>query len=590
MLDLVRDSTFGQIVNWASKGRLLPYADQRSDYVVPARYLSRQNASPLPLPVSQAPTLESGAVTLVDESGVCAEKKQLGSDAGDIEKQAQPDSGAVEPPSARYPWLVDFDENDPDRPLNWSSRKRLFVAGLVSLLTFSVYVGSAIYTSSIPGIMEEFGIGQVGATAGLTLFVAAYGMAPNASLASSSPFSLVELTLLPRAVVLSPMQEIPRWGRLPVYIIGLALFVIFQIPQVLAENVATVLVFRFLSGAVGSPALATGGASMGDIYPPKQLAIAIGAWSMGAVCGPIAGPVIGGFAAQGMNWRWPLLELLWISGFAFVVLFFTFPETLESTILIRRAERLRKLTGNTMLKAPAEVDVGEDDKLGHLLKETISRAFRLAVEPSLAVCHLYIALVYAVFYLWFEAFPLTFNEIHHFSLGTGGLPYLTFVVSAAITFPAYCLYQKYHLNPRMERDPNLKPEARLEIALIAAPFIPASLLIFGWTARESVHWMAPVVGAGLYLPGIFLAFQGIMVYVTMSYPKYAASNLAANDLFRSTIASAFPLFGARYFTVLGIGPGSTLLAGVSMLMMPLLWVPHIKYGPVLRARSKFAQG
>jgi len=50
------------------------------------------------------------------------------------------------------------------------------------------------------------------------------------------------------------------------------------------------------------------------------------------------------------------------------------------------------------------------------------------------------------------------------------------------------LYQKYHLNPRMERDPNLKPEARLEIALIAAPFIPASLLIFGWSARESVHW------------------------------------------------------------------------------------------------------
>ncbi|GAA6055187.1 hypothetical protein JCM3770_002226, partial [Rhodotorula araucariae] len=28
MLDIVRDSTFGQLVNWASKGRLLPYADQ----------------------------------------------------------------------------------------------------------------------------------------------------------------------------------------------------------------------------------------------------------------------------------------------------------------------------------------------------------------------------------------------------------------------------------------------------------------------------------------------------------------------------------------------------------------------------------
>jgi len=47
------------------------------------------------------------------------------------------------------------------------------------------------------------------------------------------------------------------------------------------------------------------------------------------------------------------------------------------------------------------------------------------------------------------------------------------------------------MNPRADRDPNLQPEARLEIALYAAPFIPASLLLFGWSARESVHWCVP---------------------------------------------------------------------------------------------------
>jgi len=302
MLDLVRDSTFGQIVNWASNGRLLPYRDQRSDYVIPDKYLPRHSTapgaaadSPLPRTVSQAPTLASGAVTLVDAPGVCQEHKKVGSEAGDVEKQLQDvEAPPALPPSVRYPWLVDWEENDPDRPLcvfspvgscletetsalrryaeartvtdcasrsrsrrNWSPRKRLFVASLVMLLTFSVYVGSAIYTPSIPGIMEEFGIGQVGATSGLTLFVAAYGLGP---------------------MLLSPMQEIPRWGRTPVYIIGLALFVVFQIPEILAKNVATILVFRFLSGLVGSPALATGGASMADIYSPQYLAYAVGAW------------------------------------------------------------------------------------------------------------------------------------------------------------------------------------------------------------------------------------------------------------------------------------------------------------------------
>ena len=38
-LDIVRDSTLGQIVNRLSGGSLLPYPDQRADYVVPRRYL-----------------------------------------------------------------------------------------------------------------------------------------------------------------------------------------------------------------------------------------------------------------------------------------------------------------------------------------------------------------------------------------------------------------------------------------------------------------------------------------------------------------------------------------------------------------------
>jgi DHA1 family multidrug resistance protein-like MFS transporter len=36
--------------------------------------------------------------------------------------------------------------------------------------------------------------------------------------------------------------------------------------------------------------------------------------------------------------------------------------------------------------------------------------------------------------------------------------------------------------------PNFQPEERLWIGLYASIFIPISLFIFGWTAREGVHW------------------------------------------------------------------------------------------------------
>ncbi|BGP30838.1 hypothetical protein JCM10296v2_002597 [Rhodotorula toruloides] len=536
---LVRDSTFAQLVNCASNGRLFPDADQRPGYVVPPA-IPRTTTDDSTYSSATSPPAPSGAVTFVNEPGVCpAHKEDEGRADLDLEKQAAPVEPAKEPePAAPYPFLVGWEENDPDRPfasLSHSSSRST---------PYGIYIGSAIYTSSIPGLLQEFGINQVGATSGLTLFVAAYGFGPT---------------------FLSPLQELPRFGRNPVYIIGLALFVIFQIPEVLAKNIATVLVFRFLSGFVGSPALATGGASMADIFRMKDLAVAIGAWANGAVCGPIFGPVVGGFAAQNMNWRWPFLELLWVSAFAFFVMFFLFPETLESTIL-----------------APAELLESEKEHLGLVLKKRITIAFRLAAEPALAVAHSYIALVHAVFYLWFEAFPLTFNEIHHFSLGVGGLPYLAFVVAAGITYAFYVVYQRKHMGPRMQKNPNFAPESRLELGLFAATFIPISLLIW------------PIIGAALYLPGIYLAFQEhhdvVRPFPSLlplpasnpplpspplalgRYPAYAASILAGNTLFRSVFASVFPLFGKKYFKALGIGAGSSLLAGVSILMIPSLYV------------------
>lgn len=85
------------------------------------------------------------------------------------------------------------------------------------------------------------------------------------------------------------MSEIPMIGRNPVYIGTLAVFVIFQVPTALPTNFAMLLCFRFLTGFIGSPVLATGGASIGDLFPPKKRAYGIGIWGIAAVCGPVLG-------------------------------------------------------------------------------------------------------------------------------------------------------------------------------------------------------------------------------------------------------------------------------------------------------------
>lgn len=58
-------------------------------------------------------------------------------------------------------------------------------------------------------------------------------------------------------------------------IITLALFVILQVPTALVNNLGGFLVLRFLAGFIGSPVLATGGASLADMVCILRLCNAV---------------------------------------------------------------------------------------------------------------------------------------------------------------------------------------------------------------------------------------------------------------------------------------------------------------------------
>ena len=65
---------------------------------------------------------------------------------------------------------------------------------------------------------------------------------------------------------LAPLSELPQTRREPIYIITLPLFIVLQVPTELATNSGMLMAFRFITGFVGSPPLATGGPTIGDIF------------------------------------------------------------------------------------------------------------------------------------------------------------------------------------------------------------------------------------------------------------------------------------------------------------------------------------
>ena len=68
---------------------------------------------------------------------------------------------------------------------------------------------------------------------------------------------------------------------------------------------------------------------------------------------------------------------------------------------------------------------------------------------------------------------------------------------------------------------------------------------------------------------------------------YAASLFAANDFFRSAFATGSILFGRPLFMNLGIGRGTSVLGGLSVIGIVGIWLLYF-YGARLRAMSKFA--
>lgn len=296
MTDLLREAPLGQMIRWISGNRFLKYPEELSCFELPAVYndvlnlvindeageriseSSKRVSNPsqrsgsdeissnpastdasnfekgtrnpekhddqtfrLSRTKSRTETTPYTAERLEVEAELALERAQTRS----IVPKVTPDGNIL------VGW---YTTDDQENPQNWSNGKRFLVAFIIGLYTWVVYSGSAIYTSSEQDVIKKFDVGPVTASLPLSLYVLAYGLGP---------------------LLWSPLSEISSIGRSPVYVVTMGLFTILSVPTALVDNFAGLLVLRFLQGFLGSPCLATGGATMQDIYSLLYLPFAL---------------------------------------------------------------------------------------------------------------------------------------------------------------------------------------------------------------------------------------------------------------------------------------------------------------------------
>ena len=359
--------------------------------------------------------------------------------------------------------------DDPENPHNWSLLKRCLHIFPIAFLSFAVTAGSSLITPSTPEIAQQFSISRTVSILSLSLFVFGLGIGP---------------------MIAAPISE--TLGRNMVYKISGLVYMLFILGAGFSETLASLLVCRFFAGVAGGPVLAVGAGTNADVFPLHLRAVSSSFYIMAPFLGPsigmshhlmlmlethilflkltLAGPVIGGFAAQFKGWRWTQWCTIFIALAAYLTVL-PMQETYKKVILQRRAKRL----GNSPPPAAAKKGWAQ---IKMVLTITLARPLHmLATEPIVSLLSAYNAFTFGVLFAFFAAYPYTFQTVYGFNTWQYGLTFLGIGVGVLLGLITAInidrkIYMRLHRRAKQERKSVIAPEHRLYVGMAGAFGVP----------------------------------------------------------------------------------------------------------------------
>ncbi len=160
----------------------------------------------------------------------------------------------------------------------------LSIAALVALGPLS----TDMYLPALPGMASEFDTDSGNIQLTLSLFMVGFAFAQ---------------------IIYGPLSD--RFGRKPVLLIGLLIFIISSIGCALSSSINTLLLFRFLQALGGSAGPVLGRAMVRDIHGPESSGKILSHIASAMALAPAVAPIAGGFMF--IAWGWASIFWLLVS-------------------------------------------------------------------------------------------------------------------------------------------------------------------------------------------------------------------------------------------------------------------------------------
>ncbi|PVH83697.1 MFS general substrate transporter [Cadophora sp. DSE1049] len=349
--------------------------------------------------------------------------------------------------------------------------------------------------------------------------------------------------------VFGPASEV--YGRKKPLFIGYFCFAIFQIPIAVAQNLYTIIITRFFGGCFACAPLAIGGGLVADMFGPVDRGVGICVFCSATFIGPMIGPILGGFITQShLGWRWTAWITLIMAATFGTLGFFTIPETSASRILQERAKRLRFEKKNWAVHSKADT-VQIDVKT--ILTIYVTRPLQMLIlEPILLLITIYMSLVYGILYLFFLAYPISFQRERGWNQGVGALHFLGIMIGIALGAFIIAYVPKTRYAKIIAKHGRVAPEERLLPVIFGSFLLPVGLFWFSWTSDPDISWVPQVI-AGIPIGcGFLMIFLQGINYTIDVYLWLANSAISANTFLRSLAAAGFPMFATAMYNRLGV--------------------------------------
>ncbi|TFK64862.1 MFS general substrate transporter [Pluteus cervinus] len=449
-----------------------------------------------------------------------------------------------------------------EHPESLSLLTKWLIVIVVSSSSLCVTCASSLAAFTENGVSTEFGVSHEVSILSISLFVEGLGLGP---------------------LLVGPLSEV--YGRNIVYRVSYGLFFLFSFPVAFAPNIAVYLVFRFICGFCGSAFLSVAGGTVSDMFSDATVANPMAFYTISPFIGPVLGPLIGGYVRFSLSWRWTYrVQLIW-SFVQFIALIVLVRETYHPVLLQKKAKSLRRSTGDTRYWSPLD---RRDTRLLQAIMISCYTPFQLMFFDRMALLlNVWTALVLGILYLAFQAFPIIFQEGHHFSIQSTGMTFLGIGFGMLLAIATQPYWNRLYAREAAKNNGAIPPEIRLKMGQLGAILVPLGLYSLAFTTYPFVPWIAPILCSIPFGAGIYFVFTSTFTYLVTAYRPISASAMAANSATRSSFAAAFPLFAGAMYNRLGMVGATALLAGLTTVMAPLPFVFE-RIGHRLRQKSRFA--